>query len=136
MPVVGLRVHVAVADRRQRLDRKIKQAQREWQVGRDIGNRIVAEPEQEREDRVEDDEDQRCAAEESRPVHGHGAMVKIAPVSGAQPVCFDLTRANGNEMRPSPGPYRLSFYQCVTALSNGNGAISYAALTAAWFLSS
>ena len=41
MPVVGLRMHVAIADRRQRLDREIEKLQRTFAAG--IGNRLVAE---------------------------------------------------------------------------------------------
>src|SRR6516162_4704474 len=42
MPVMGLRVHVAVTDGGQRLDRKVKKAER--LISGDIGDWLVAEP--------------------------------------------------------------------------------------------
>src|SRR6516162_7078124 len=42
MPVMGLRVHAAVTDRGQRLDRKVKKAER--LISGDIGDWLVAEP--------------------------------------------------------------------------------------------
>ena len=41
MPVVGLRVHVAIADRRQRLDGEVEKLQRT--VVGNVGDRLVAE---------------------------------------------------------------------------------------------
>jgi hypothetical protein len=55
-------VHVAVADRGQRLDREIKKAER--LIASDIGDRLAAEPIEKCERRIENDEDRRRRAEE------------------------------------------------------------------------
>ena len=60
MAVIGLRMHVAVADRRQRLDREVEELQRP--VAGDIGDRSIAERIEQREDGIEHDENRarRC----------------------------------------------------------------------------
>jgi hypothetical protein len=111
MPVIGLRVHVAVADGRQRLDREIEQAQRQRQGVGNVGDRLVAEPEQECEDGVEDDEDERGAAEEPRPVDRHAAMIEVAPEAGAEAARFDLAKPDRDKMGFTSDPLFSDFYQ-------------------------
>ena len=77
MPVVGLRVHVAVADRRQRLDGEVEQL--EEALAANIGDRIGAERIEQCEDAVQRDEDDGGRAEEHRPVHGHRAVIEVGP---------------------------------------------------------
>ena len=100
VPVIGLRVHVAVADRRQRLDGEIEQLQRIARAG--VGDRLVAERIEERKHRIEDDENRRRAAEEHRPVDGHGPMIEIGPETLRQADRFDLAGTEPDEMGPGP----------------------------------
>jgi len=97
MPVVGLRVHVAVADRRQRLDREIEVRQRPVAFG--IGDRLVAEPIEKTKDRVQRDEQRRRTAEKHRPVDRHRPMIKIAPEALTEAESFDLAMAVANDLR-------------------------------------
>ena len=99
MPVIGLRVHVAVADCRQRLDREIEQAQRQRQCRGNVGNRLRSQPVHEGKNCIENDEDQRGDAEEYRPVYCHGAMIEIAPESRLQPTGLDLARPDVHDVR-------------------------------------
>src|SRR5262249_14879441 len=69
MPVMGLRVHVAIADRGQRLDREVKKSKR--RIACDIGDWLVAEPIKKGEHRVENDENSRRRTEKHRPGDGH-----------------------------------------------------------------
>ena len=57
MPIVGLRVHVAIADSRQGLDGEVEKLQRT--VVGNVGDRLVAEEIQESKYGVEQDEEER-----------------------------------------------------------------------------
>jgi hypothetical protein len=93
---MGLRVHVAITDRGQRLDRKIKKSERF--VAGDIGDRLVAEPIKKCERRIENDEDDRGRGEEARPSDRHRAMVEIGPETVGEPAGFDFAAAYSNEV--------------------------------------
>src|SRR5262249_39760292 len=101
VPVIGLRVHVAIADCRQRLDREIKIRQRSVAFG--IGDRLVAEPIEKCKDRVQRDEQRRRTAEKYRPVDSHRPMIKVAPEALAEAESFDLAMAVANDLRPCLG---------------------------------
>ena len=96
MPVIGLRVHVAIADRRQRLDREIEIGQRP--VLGCIGDRVMAERIQESENGVERDKDRGGAAEKYRPVDRHRPMIEIGPKTLAQAESLDLPVTESDEL--------------------------------------
>ena len=98
--VIGLRMHVAVADGRQRLDREVEQAQRQRQPGADIGDRLIAEPEDEGKHGIEKYEDRRRAAEKHRPVDGHRAVIEIGPEAFRQTDGLDVAGADPHHVRP------------------------------------
>ena len=77
MPVMGLRMHIAVAGGRKRLDAEIEIID----VGPagHVGDRLISDPVEARENRVKGDEHQRSAGDESRPGGGHAAMADVAP---------------------------------------------------------
>ena len=100
MGVIGLRIHVAVTDGRQRLDREVEQPER--LVAGDIGDRRVAEPIQKRKGDVDQHEERRRAAEEYRPVHRQTAMIEIGPEAFGEPSRFHLACADPYD-RARPG---------------------------------
>ena len=59
MAVIGLRMHVAIADGRQRLDGEVEQLKEA--VAADVGDRLVAERIEKSKYGVQQDEDQRGA---------------------------------------------------------------------------
>ena len=77
MAEMGLRMHVAVSDGRQRLDREIDQVQEA--ASGNVGDRLMAEEEDKRKGAVERDEYERGAREEDRPGDGHRSMVQVGP---------------------------------------------------------
>ena len=100
MPVVRLRMHVAIADRRQRLDGEVEKLQRTLAAG--IGNRIVAEIVEAGKYGIEPDKDRGRAAEKHRPVDAHGPMVKIGPKTLVQALRLDLAVTEPDELGFSP----------------------------------
>src|SRR6516162_3801232 len=94
MPVMGLRVHVAVTDGGQRLDRKVKKAER--LISGDIGDWLVAEPIEKCEHRIENDEDRRRRAEEDRPAGGHCAVIAVGPNAVGEAAGFDFATPYAN----------------------------------------
>ena len=97
MPVIGLRMHVAIADRRQCFDGEIKERERPIAFG--IGDRLVAEPIQKAEHGVERDKQHGGAAEKHRPVDRHRPMIEIGPEPLAQAESLDLPVTELNELR-------------------------------------
>ena len=95
--VVGLRVHVAIADRRQRLDREVEVGERS--VLRGIGDRLMAEGIEEAENGVERDKYRGGRAKKHRPVHCHRAMIEIAPKALAPAKRLDLPVTQPDELR-------------------------------------
>src|SRR5215469_999714 len=110
MPIMGLRVHVAVADRGQRLDREIKKAER--LIGGDIGDWLVAEPIEKCEHRIESDEDRRRRAEKDRPRGGHCAVIAVGPNAVDQAAGFELARTYASEV-PSTTPLELDLFRSI-----------------------
>jgi len=88
MPIVGLRMHVAIADRRQRLDREVEISERSIPGG--VGDRLMTQGIKEAKHGVEHHKHCGGGAKEYRPIDGHRAMIEIAPKSLAQAEGFDL----------------------------------------------
>ena len=97
MPVIGLRVHVAIADCRQRLDREVEVCERS--VLRGIGDRLMAKGIEEAKNGVERDKYRGGRAEKHRPVHCHRAMIEIAPEALAPAKRLDLPVTEPDELR-------------------------------------
>src|SRR5258708_14887369 len=95
MAEMGVRMHVAVADGRQRLDGEIEQV--DEAAGGNVGDRLMAEEEDERKGAVERDEYERGAREEDRPGDGHRSMVQVRPESAVQSPGYDVTVANSDD---------------------------------------
>src|SRR5438445_13575628 len=77
MSVVGLRMHVAIAGGRKRLDTEIEIV--DIGATRHVRNRLIRKPVEHRENRVEGDKHQRGAGDESRPGGRHAAMTDVGP---------------------------------------------------------
>src|SRR5436190_5374014 len=97
MPVMSLRMHVAIADGRQRFDREVEQAKRP--AAGDVGNWVVAEPVKKREYRIQRDEDCRRRREEDRPVDRHRAVIEVGPKVLRQAAGFDFAATKENDLR-------------------------------------
>jgi hypothetical protein len=95
--VIGLRVHVAIADCRQRFDREVKVS--EGPVPGSISDRLVAERIQESENSVERDKDRCGAGKKYRPVDRHRPMIEIGPKTWAQAERLDLHVAEPDDLR-------------------------------------
>src|SRR5438445_13745685 len=96
MTEMGLRMHVAVSDRRKRLYGKIEQVHET--AGGSVGDRLMAEEEDKRKGAVEHDEDKRGAREKDRPRDGHRSMVQVVPEPAVQSLGYDLTVANSDDV--------------------------------------
>src|SRR4029079_13527638 len=83
MPVISLRMHVAIADRGQRLDREVERGERSILGG--VSDRLMTKGIKEAKHRVERYKQRGSGAKEYRPRDSHGAMIEIAPKSLAQP---------------------------------------------------
>ena len=103
--VIGLRMHVAVADRGERLDREIEKLQRA--VAGNVRDRVIAERIEQSECGVEQDEDRRGGAEEHRPIDRHRAVIEIGPESAGQSAGFDLAGADMDDTGSA-----LAFWRC------------------------
>src|SRR4029078_4705240 len=90
-------MHVAIADRRQRLDRKIKQIEKSPSGG--VGDRMIAERKEPGKYGIEHDEDQCSAGEKHRPANGHRAMVEVGPEALAQTEGLHLAVADPDELK-------------------------------------
>src|SRR5579871_5419729 len=77
MPVIGLRMHLAVTGGRERLDREVEVTEK--RVAWRVGDRVVAEPVKQSEESVEDREHRCRAADEGRPRRGHAEMAQVGP---------------------------------------------------------
>src|SRR3974377_1605336 len=88
MSIIGLRMHVAIADRRQLLDREVEIGERSI-LGR-IGDRLMTKGIKEAKYGIERHKQRGGGAEEYRPIDGHAAMIEIAPKSRAHAEVFDL----------------------------------------------
>ena len=98
VPVMGLRVHVAVADGRQRLDREIEKLQVEAR-GR-VGDRVFAERVEQRIEKIDADEHGSRAAEEARPARGHAVMVEVVEEKPVETFRDDLALADADDALP------------------------------------
>ena len=96
MAEMGLRMHVAVTDRRKGLDREIEQVHEV--AGGNVGDRLMAEEEDKRKCAIERDEDERGAREEDGPGDAHRSMIQIGPESAVQSLGYDLTIANSDDV--------------------------------------
>src|SRR5258708_40162980 len=98
MPVMGLRMHVAVTGGRERLDAEIEIV--DISAVRHVRNRLICNPVEACENRVEDHEHQRGSADEGCPGGGHAAMTDVGP--GIKMLAFghnDLATAKPDEPR-------------------------------------
>ena len=77
MSVMGLRMHVAVAGGRQRLDPEIEIV--DIGAARHVRDRLIRDPVEQREDRVEGNKHQCGAGDERRPGGRHAAMADVGP---------------------------------------------------------
>jgi hypothetical protein len=96
MPISGLRMHVAIADRGERFDREVKEFER--LIAGDVGDRFVAEPIEKCEHRIKYDENERRRTEEGRPIDRHRAVIEIGPEAVGEAAGFDFATAYANEM--------------------------------------
>src|ERR1700676_2859176 len=97
MPVMGLRVHVAIARGRERLDAEIEVV--DVGAARHIGDRLISDPIQQRKNCVEDDVDNCCAANEGWPGCRHAAMADIGPEIEMQALGHHLVVAQADNPR-------------------------------------
>ena len=112
--VIGLRVHVAIADRGQRLDRKIEEV--EDSLPGDVGDRTVAERIEHGEQGVESDEDQRGGGEKRRPGNGHRPVIKVGPEAWSQTKGLDLAMADPDALEFVRSCLAPRFCQCAISL--------------------
>src|SRR5882757_3100193 len=77
MPVMGLRVHVAVTRGRKRLDAEIEIV--DIGAAGDVGDRLISDPVEAGENRVEYHKHQRGAADYGWPRGGHATMADVRP---------------------------------------------------------
>src|ERR1700687_6350382 len=120
MPEVGWRSHVAVTGGRQRLDAEIEIVDRS--AAGDIRDRLVSDPEQRGENRVEGDKHQHGSADESRPRGRHRAVADVCPETE-----IDAFRDNFNVAAAEPdhprlrGPLSLAPGHLFESLQAGKG---------------
>src|ERR1700756_551079 len=96
MAEMGLRMHVAVPDRRQRFDGEKEQFYEA--ASGNVGDRFMAEEEDKRKDAVKREEYERGAREEDRPGDAHRSIVQSGPESAVQSPGYYLTVANSRDV--------------------------------------
>src|SRR6476660_8051917 len=96
--VMGLRMHVAVAGGRERLDAEIEVVDI-GPVGH-AGYRVIADPVKHCEHGVEGDEDEGGAGDKGRPGCGHAAMADVGPEAELQSLRDDLAAAEPDHSLP------------------------------------
>jgi hypothetical protein len=96
MPIIGQRMHVAIADRRQRLNREIEISEPSILGG--VGDWLMTKGIKEAKHGVERHKQRGSRAKEYRSIDGQGAMIEIAPKSGAQAEGFDLPVTEPDEL--------------------------------------
>jgi len=97
MRVQRLRVHVAVADGRTRLDAEEEQVVEVAEPR--VGDRILAEPIEPGEHDIEGDEDAGDDGEEAGPAHRHRVVVEIGPEAVLQAISDDAPPGEGAQPR-------------------------------------
>src|ERR1700730_9469663 len=97
MPVMGLRMHVAVAGGRKRLDAEVEII--DISAVRHVRDRLISDPVKRCENRVEGDKQQRGSTDESRPRGRHAAVPDVGPETETKALRDDLAAAQPDDPR-------------------------------------
>src|SRR5581483_12113638 len=123
---MGLRMHVAVARGRERLDREIEIV--DVTAGRHVRDRLVADPVEAGEDRVEGEKHQRRAGDEGGPGGRHAAMADVGPEIQMQAFGNDLAAADPDDTRLGD-PFTVAVQHPSFVSRRGSNALQWRVIT-------